>query len=275
MEAEVLTTTCLASFNDRYAAFRKRLKRYIATPDKEAIHDVRTSMRRLQLTYQVLPEACKTSDSDEYLHMVRDFFRLNSLVRDCDVITEKLQQHKPLASSSLQAILKRQRKKQLSAAMKFAKKLNKLPQLSLLNTDDNAPDQLRASIEKRAQRFLSAVPLVLEDEGNIEEAHELRKDAKKLFYLLELDASLASLRLVIDTKLVQRLAGYIHDSDVCTDFLQQHRRHAGKNIAAAIKEILGQERAMRHAYYKELCELLQDEAWQELEGLGATGQKQN
>ncbi|HEU4468884.1 MAG TPA: hypothetical protein VFR61_07620 [Nitrososphaeraceae archaeon] len=64
------------------------------TPNAKQIHDVRTSIRRLDATYLILSKKNRTASSlSDYVLKCKEFFKVNSEIRDLDVIYEKLQKY--------------------------------------------------------------------------------------------------------------------------------------------------------------------------------------
>ena len=97
-----------------------RLDDYIKNPNEENIHNIRTAIRRLQATYISLPKKLrKKKKIREFVIKSKELFRINSKIRDYDIISEKLS--KDVQSSPqqqnielLQKLLKSQRKRMLN-----------------------------------------------------------------------------------------------------------------------------------------------------------------
>jgi|TARA_B100000315_G_C14553951_1_gene577230 CHAD domain-containing protein len=172
MKAHKRTSDSSNYFQEKLAVFRKQLSRYIEEPDGKAIHDVRTAYRRLESAYQVIPQECKTKQTRHFMKLGKQFFRRNSLVRDCDVISEKIEKPRRKKKSELVAKLEKIRNHQLRSAMELAKKLNKSKNPRIDAADIAGTDLLNMQVHKRALQFLSNLPLVVSGESNIEEVHE-------------------------------------------------------------------------------------------------------
>ena len=68
-----------------------RLDDYIKNPNEENIHNIRTAIRRLQATYISLPKKLrKKKKIREFVIKSKELFRINSKIRDYDIISEKL-----------------------------------------------------------------------------------------------------------------------------------------------------------------------------------------
>ncbi len=259
MNEQAANEDLFARFDDCVENVKQRLDRYIDNTDDESIHDVRTAIRRLRTAYAIFPGHCKNESSKRYLQLCREFFQHNSRARDCDVIREKLEAHGLDRHDKLLGLLAAERKQLLKAAMKLARSLKKLkrPRLDIHRNDIEAKYHLQ--IEKFATRFLQSRPVVLAAEENEEAIHSMRKLAKRLFYLFELDPGLANLDRMIHLKLFQRLSGDLHDCDVAIEFLQDNNA-----LSKRVPELLERERLLRHGLYAEMSGLLTGTDWEDL-----------
>lgn len=249
-------------YEDRLNLVKSRLTRYLEKPNEKAIHEVRTSIRRLETVYSVLPKSSKTSESKQFQQACKEFFRLNSKSRDCDVIAEKLSAHDLKQCGELIQNLRKTRHKSLLKASKKAKALNRLPMPRLAKTSAESNKKLVSRITKLAAVLQTKLPMVSEDPDDGEQLHEMRKDVKRLFYLLELDEEIASLRQMIMIKLFQRLTGDIHDCDITLEYLSQFQNDNGD-----ISKIVHAEENHRDSLTKELIELIEREPWEKLNSI--------
>lgn len=252
-----------AHYQAKLDVLHDRLQRYKADPDDKAIHDVRTAIRRLDITYKALPDAARGDAVRHFHHQLKQFFRQNSQIRDGDVMAARLQRLGLPAESPLMKSLQDNRDEQVSAARALAGRLTDELPPPVWPEDVSDSDNFHATLKMLAERFLSLLPVVLRDESKVDEVHGMRKAAKKIFYLLELDPRPASMQLIVNIRLFQKLAGDIHDCDVLVHFLARHREQD-----PAVDAILDQEKAQRHIYYLQLCGLLGDAAWAQLAHIG-------
>ena len=220
---------------------------------------MRTSIRRLESAYSLFPQSCKTTASDKYLKQCKTFFRRNSSLRDNDVIVTRLKRHKKVNCEQLLKPLQNNRMEQLAKATAMAIKLDKEPLPELVNTSVDLSPMFESQVNKRTMGIISNMPIALADEENIEIVHEMRKDAKKLFYLLEPDDNPANLQQKKTLKFFQHLTGDIHDGDITMEFL---RKHLNKNTSA--EELLEAEQTLRHSYFHQLLDFLADDEWQKM-----------
>jgi CHAD domain-containing protein len=90
--------------------------------------------------------------------------------------------------------------------------------------------------------------IVIQDKNKIKKLHELRKDCKKLRYLLELisDQDKDIDKTVKQLDGLQDILGEIHDSDVTIMFLRQQ-----KNQYPAVKNFINNQSTIRNHKYKQ------------------------
>lgn len=221
-----------------------KLDDYIKNPDAENIHDIRKAIRRLEASYRSLPSKKVQNKRviKEYAEYSKRLFSINSQIRDFDIINEKLSGDENLAQQDTIKSIKRslcnQREAKLNEATSFALELRKLrvPELTKEIKISNKRSKKRFSkvIGKFATRIEHNLPTVVNDSKKIAELHEVRKDCKRLRYLLELlpennDKDQRSEKdnyvSVLMEKLenVQDFLGVIHDYDVIVAYLKRHR----------------------------------------------------
>lgn len=221
-----------------------KLDDYIKNPDAENIHDIRRAIRRLEASYRSLPSKKVRNKRviREYAEYSKKLFSINSQIRDFDIISEKLSSDESLAQqdtmNSIEGSLNKQREAKLNEAISFALKLRKLrvPELTKEIKISNKRSKKRFSkvVGKFAARIEHNLPIIVNDSKKIAELHEVRKDCKKLRYLLELlpennDKDQRSEKdkyvSVLMEKLenVQDSLGLIHDYDMIVAYLKRHK----------------------------------------------------
>ncbi|HMK32106.1 MAG TPA: CHAD domain-containing protein [Nitrosopumilaceae archaeon] len=172
--------------------FTKRLNDYIVEPSEENIHDIRIAIRRIESAYRILPKKIrKKQEIQDYLSETKMLFKINTEIRDFDIICGKLKRH-GTKYSQLAHSLENKREIELKQAHQLAIKLkNKsLPKI-------RKKDVIESKLIKRFQKVLTElimeiqqnIPTVISDEKKIEELHKLRKDFKKLRYSIELTSN--------------------------------------------------------------------------------------
>ena len=84
-----LSTFFEVKFHQNFQRVVKRLKIYLADPNNEKnVHDVRTSLRRLDTFYSLLPKKLRKRNRKQ-IEKYKEFFRANSKIRDLDIIRNK------------------------------------------------------------------------------------------------------------------------------------------------------------------------------------------
>ena len=242
----------------------KRIKIYLADPSNEKhIHDVRTSLRRLDTFYSLLPKKLRKRNR-KLIEKCKSFFRANSKIRDLDIIRKKiavLAKGAPDASK-LDLQLQRRRKTELRQALRLAKALEKISSSLAIEGIPCSKIEKRMNkvIERLTIRIREMLPLVLSDDTKKEELHSLRKNCKKLRYVFEvlpesyikkygkkLDSTIGGK----DLKETQEKLGLIHDSDITMDYLQNSRQ-------GLAKQLVNKETAERNNLYIEFVKYIKE-----------------
>src|SRR5215472_11002895 len=102
---------------------------YIKDSNENNIHDIRTATRRLDASYRSLPKKIRRKNKiSKFMTTSKRLFKINSQVRDYDIIYEKLQKYssEPIYTK-LTGSLNRKRKTKLARARKIAFSLRDLP----------------------------------------------------------------------------------------------------------------------------------------------------
>ena len=243
-----------------------RLDDYIKNPNEENIHNMRTAIRRLQATYISLPKKLrKKKKIREFVIKSKELFRINSKIRDYDIISEKLS--KDVQSSPqqqniehLQKLLKSQRKRMLNKAKGIALELRKIS-VPKLRDSDISQNKLEKSFNSIANKFVDRLkknfPIVVANSQKIRELHEMRKDCKKLRYLMELlpenesNSKNKISHMIKELEKVQNMLGIIHDYDTTIAYLRhQKRKRSIKTIIEKIANIRQDKYEQFVLYYK-------------------------
>jgi len=232
-----------------------RLNDYIKDSNENNIHDIRTAVRRLDASYRSLPKNMRRKNKiSKYMRTSKQLFKINSQVRDYDIICEKLQKYssEPIYTK-LTDSLNRRRKTKLSRARKIAFSLRDLP-LPRVKENKIPANKLEMRYNKVVvilrERIELHLPVVLTNADKLKELHEMRKDSKKLRYLLELSSHQNNEIHTIITELedIQDTLGTIHDCDTMISYLTRIR-HRNK-----VKHVLDDEVSERNKKYNEFIQ---------------------
>jgi CHAD domain-containing protein len=234
----------------------ERLEKYLADPNEENVHDVRTSIRRLDAAWKTLPKKFKGPKATKFILLRKEFFRINSEIRDFDIIRQKLEPH---SSEDMVSIIKKindRKQKLIKSAQKKARAAfnantikidqNKIPQEKLEN-------KFKKTTLKLINKIEESTPIVISDDKKIKQLHELRKDCKKLRYLLELTNHDDSSNLINKIKEMQDVLGSIRDCDITIDFLaKQDKKH---NLPESIMQLELEKRAQLYKKFVQMQKL--------------------
>lgn len=213
-------------------------------PTPDDVHDLRVTARRIQMIRRLLPRAVRESpDSSGFDLALRSVMKSTSQLRDLDTLIETLEAHRAGIPDELLVSLENQRSDAAARARAPASVLTDITVPDLEPSDvkgKRASRRLRKRVKKGSRSASELLTDVLNDEDKVEELHSLRKEIKKLRYLLEL-ADGGAARVPTLTKWQESL-GAIHDLDVAISYLEELRFDDRRR---AIREL----RRARHANY--------------------------
>ena len=237
----------------------KRVNDYIADSNEENIHNIRTSIRKLDASFRSLPKNVrKTNKVSNYNKLCKQLFKTNSQIRDCDIIYEKLRNYssQPIYTELTES-LKKRRDTELRKARAIALSLRKIrpPKID----EKNIPrKKLNRRFNKIVSRFSDKIelnfPIVITNADRIRQLHEMRKDCKKLRYLLELldyqNNNKDTARTISELERIQDMLGSIHDYDITITYLRR-RRHS-KEVRHILGDVIA-ERARKYHEFIQFC----------------------
>jgi len=244
----------LTKVSENLRRVHNRVNKYLKDPNAKQIHDVRTAIRRLDATFLILPKNYrKGSPLSDYVLKCKEFFKVNSEIRDYDIIYEKLQKYpsNPQRDSVIEK-LKATREASLEHAKDIAGSLKSTDTSKIIDKIDVTEKELQKRFDKILARLISKLestfPMVLTDPLKIEELHDLRIACKKLRYLLELlpDEDQGALKTRKTLQKLQDILGAIHDYDFTTDYLKSTAQSSEE-----IQEIINLESEERKLKFDE------------------------
>ena len=244
----------LTSLSENLQRVNNRVSKYLKTPNAKQIHDVRTSIRRLDATYLILPKKNRIGTSlSDYVLKCKEFFKVNSEIRDLDIIYEKLQKY-PSNAHRNRVIeeLKASRNATLERAKTIARSLKSTDTTRIIDKIGVTEKELQKRYNKMISRLISRIestfPAVLTNQAKLEELHDLRISCKKLRYLLELlpEDKNNVLKTRKTLQKLQDILGTLHDYDFTIEYLGS----LGQS-STEIQEIITIEKEERNAKYHE------------------------
>lgn len=217
----------LTKLSENLRRVHNRVNKYLKDPNAKQIHDVRTAIRRLDAIFLILPKKYRNgSPLSEYVLKCKEFFKVNSEIRDYDIIYSKLQKYPSNAQrDSVIETLRATRDASLEHAKSIAGSLKSTDTSKIIDRIGVTEKDLQKRFDKILARLISNIestfPIVLTDSLKIEELHDLRISCKKLRYLLELllDENQGALKTSKTLQKLQDILGAIHDYDFTTDYL--------------------------------------------------------
>src|SRR5215831_2257925 len=263
-----------------------KLDDYLKDPNEEQIHDIRTATRRLRATYQTLPKVFRNKRKlMEFVAKSKVLFSLNSKIRDYDIILEMLSKyteemtspkreqqqvsHSSQAISNISKSLETLRNRRLTEAKTLAVELRKLavPKLDI-NKINRSEKMLRKRFSSEVGGLADSIeknyPVVLSSPKRLAELHEMRKDCKKLRYLLELLSVDANgkdqgkekvSQLIEELEKVQDMLGTIHDYDTTVAYLEKYLENHPKDRSSLrnIVKYLHEDRQKKFEKFTDFC----------------------
>jgi CHAD domain-containing protein len=229
----------------------RKTDHYINDPNEKNIHDIRTSIRRFNASVSTLPRKYREEPLLlEYSKIANKLFKLNSEIRDSDIILIKLEKFSSSPKRNMVTdTLKQSRQAKLENAKTIAQTLKNLNS-NMINgigvTESELQKRYSKILSKLISRIDDAFPIVLTNPLKLEELHELRKDCKKIRYMLELvekdDKNAASLIRILEK--VQDILGSIHDSDATIIYLRSFAPNQ------EIQDVINKETKQRELGYE-------------------------
>jgi len=217
-----------------------------ARPTPDQIHDLRVTARRLQMMRRLLPREARGSQSfKSYGLALKSVLRATSQLRDLDTLMDTLGSHKANLPGDLLVALENQRSDAAARARAATDVLAEAPAPdfdSYRLRGKRLTKRLKRRVRKSRDSASELMVQVLRDESKVKELHALRKEVKKMRYLLELaDGSPSQLPSL--TKWQESL-GAIHDLDVAIVYVE---RGLAESKGRAILEL---KRARNSKYLK-------------------------
>lgn len=244
--------------NEDLQRVNNRVSKYLKTPNPKQIHDVRTAIRRLDVTFMLLPKKNRSGTSlSNYLLTCKEFFKVNSEIRDSDIIYEKLQKYPSNAQrNNVLESLKETRAAKLQHAKTIARSIKRTDTSKVVDKIGVTEKDLQKRYNKMISNLISTIestfPVVLTNSLKLDELHDLRIACKKLRYLLELIPN-ENNKVLKQRKSLQKLQdvlGAIHDYDFTIEYLNSLGQQS-----LEIQEIIAFEKEERNTKYNDFLRL--------------------
>jgi CHAD domain-containing protein len=244
----------LTKLSENLQRVNNRINKYLKKPNAKQIHDVRTAIRRLDATFSTLPKKYRNGSSlSKYVLQCKELFKINSEIRDFDIINEKLQKYPSNAQrDSIIETLKETRNAKLETAKTVALGLKSIDIATILDEINVTEKELEKRYNKILSRLISDIestfPVVLAKPLALEELHDLRIACKKLRYMLELlpDENKLAVQIGKSLQKLQDILGSVHDSDFTIGYLRSLPQSSKE-----IQEIINMENDERRLKFEQ------------------------
>ena len=251
-------------YADRTGALMKMVTDLPDRPSPDEIHDLRVATRRIQVMRGLMPRKVRNSkDSKAFNFALKSVMKATSQLRDLDTLMVTLKSFKGNLPPGILVNLENQRSDSAARAKVTIGALAGV-QVPALDTSKLRGKKLsrrfRKGARKHSREASSLLTQVLNDESKVVELHSLRKEAKKMRYMLEL-ADKTPKRFSPLAKWQESL-GAIHDLDVAIAYLK------GVGSAPARGTIPELQRA-RHSNYLAFVQAYRSDRMQALGEGGA------
>lgn len=244
----------LTKLSENLQRVNNRINKYLKKPNAKQIHDVRTAIRRLDATFSTLPKKYRNGSSlSKYVLQCKELFKINSEIRDFDIINEKLQKYPSNAQrDSIIETLKETRNAKLETAKTIALSVKGIDIATILDEISVTEKELQKRYNKILSRLISDIestfPVVLAKPLALEELHDLRIACKKLRYMLELlpDENKLAVQIGKSLQKLQDILGSVHDSDFTIGYLRSLPQSSKE-----IQEIINMENDERRLKFEQ------------------------
>jgi CHAD domain-containing protein len=232
----------LAEYRDAFEAARMRAERAalacVREPTPDAIHEARISVRKVMAALSLLPRRPRNTETTlKAKKRLRVFYKACAKIRDIDAITGALSGENP--GPGLDGILRNlesERAALLASAVKSAKKV---PGLRLRAPDGDTRIRLRKRLNKllteRAGRAAQLQQTAAKGEKRVAELHRLRKECRRIKYLLDFAVEDEMVDSAQDTlERAREKLGSIRNDDLLMEALKGAKGRRCAELAEAV-----------------------------------------
>jgi CHAD domain-containing protein len=285
-----LSDQIIDRINKDFSRINILLNRYLKNPDEKNIHDIRKSIRRGESAYVTLPKKYrKKKNTRDYIDQSKRFFQINSQIRDYDIYLQKIENYRKInkittvtsavtssnkntnnnINNDIISTIQNYRQSNLKDATTAAKKLKTLQYPQIKKHNKKVQKKIDSRFRKVTKRFSKKIqdnlPLVIDDETKVEELHTLRKDCKRLRYILELKYKKKDKKPDDDphTKSIMKLEdlqdslGQIHDCDAILSFFEKLENYP------ETKPLMNEESEVRKDLYRNFVDIYRNSIQQD------------
>ncbi len=215
----------------------------------ETVHDLRVTSRRLQTMTKLLPRRERSSDQVKgFVSALKTLLKGTSAVRDADTLVQTLESYGGVLPSDFMRSLQMEREREAERAQAQTRSFTLLVEswgrLPRAETRGLAR-RSRQRVKKCGRSLEGVLRVVTDDESKVAELHSLRKQVKKLRYLLELTPNKPGALAALERW--QEELGLVHDLDVAIQFASDNLTPL--RFAKALEAL----KRRRHLAYLRFC----------------------
>ncbi len=231
---------------------RFMLDSYLKEPTAENLHGLRTSARRVLTIIKILPGKAREGKTKKRLDSLSKLLDLTQKARHLDIVLSRISSSGQVKSTEpLVKSLEKTRDSSLRAAQSIAASLKgKLTEESRKVGDSTVQKRFARSEEKLTGKIEKILPAVKKGSIKRKELQQLRQDARKLRYLLELSASPAKSERLGVLRTWQEVLAAIHDNDACIELLKDSKN---SRSGVLVRELTA-ERTQNFEKFKSIVE---------------------
>ena len=210
----------------------------IKRPTPEAIHQARISVRKLMAALSLMPKGFRRDNRTVKTSKdLRNFYTACAKIRDIDAMTHTLSTG--VAFSDLKTVVVDLKKRRSVLLARVLSSGSEVTRLRLPKPTDDTRKRLRKRLNKlldeRVARASDLYRIAASGEEKVAELHELRKECRRIMYLVEFANEDAKVKSVMaDLEDAREKLGSIRDDDVLLNFLRGVREGNHTEAAAAV-----------------------------------------
>lgn len=223
----------------------QRLHNYVADPSPDNVHDIRTSIRRLEAAYTLIPRPLRRKKMSRFVCRHSDFLKLNGPIRDCDIMLEKVDGYGH-GGGPFAEYLRKRRRMRLRKAMDAAVALS---DLAVPRPRIDSYVKITARFRKKSMRLVTEIPVLLhavsgdDQDQDKDRLHRLRIATKRLRYLMEMQPDGGNDMIISGLRNLQDILGRLHDSDMFVAFASKRTEYPN------VGEMIDRETAWRRGEF--------------------------
>jgi len=239
-------------FRKKFSTSIKRAERSahscVQKPTSEAVHEARISIRKVMAATSLMPRDFRNDGrTRKALDSLRLFYRACAEVRDIDTMMQTLSEH--ASQGGVENIIRRlthRRSVLITRVVRSGEKVEDLRMPRIMEVSEKHFDKrLNKLLCQRAERAMKYYQSAASSEGRKKELHKLRKECRRIMYLLGFSSQGNAVKTAVTTlEDARAMLGSIRNADLLLDVLASARQNQCVQLRQAVS-------ASRHKKYRE------------------------